>query len=145
MLVTVAVALPGTSVWARQTMPGPRPKAQLVKVGVYPTQVTATVRSIRLARVPGNKLNTDTVYVLKLRIHNTRALTTQGTTITDNESMEVVATSPFDASLIGKTVSAQIERSAESDRERWFLTDIFSPERQVTTSSTSAGVAQSTN
>lgn len=107
-------------------MPVPRPKTQLVKVGGYPTQVTATVRSMRLARVSANKLNTDKVYVLNLRIHTTRALTIQGTTISDNESMEVVATGPLDTSLVGKTVTAQIERSADSDRERWFLTDIYS-------------------
>ncbi len=123
-LVTVAIALTVTGASARQTMPTHRPDVQLVKVGAYPTQVVATVRSVKRMRVSTEKLGTDTVCVLKLRIHTTKALTGQGTTILDNESMEVISTEPVDVSLVGKTVRAQIEMRGENDRERWLLTDV---------------------
>ena len=123
-LVISAVTLTATGASARQTTPAHRPDVQLVKVGAYPTQVVATVRSVQRVRVSAEKLGTDTVCVLKLRIHTTKALTGQGTTILDNESMEVISTKPVDVSLVGKTVKAQIEMRAENDRERWLLTEV---------------------
>ncbi len=125
-LVIAAVTLTATGASARQTMVAHRPDVQLVKVGAYPTQVIATVRSVKRVRVSAEKLGTDTVCVLKLRIHTTKALTGQGTTILDNESMEVISTEPVDISLVGKTVKAQLEMRAENDRERWLLTEVES-------------------
>ncbi len=125
-LVIAAVTLTATGASARQTMAAHRPDVQLVKVGAYPTQVIATVRSVKRVRVSAEKLGTDTVCVLKLRIHTTKALTGQGTTILDNESMEVISTEPVDISLVGKTVKAQLEMRAENDRERWLLTEVES-------------------
>lgn len=123
-LVIASVTLTVSGASARRTIPAHRPEVQLVKVGAYPTQVLATVRSVKRVRVSAEKLGTDTVCVLKLRIHTTRALTGQGTTILDNESVEVISTEPLDTSLVGKTVRAQIEMRAENDRERWLLTEV---------------------
>ena len=123
-LVIAMSALAATSLSARQTVPAHRTEVQLVKVGAYPTQVVATVRSVKRVRISTEKLGTDTVCVLKLRIHTTKALTGQGTTILDNESVEVVATEPVDASLVGKTVKAQLEMRADNDREQWLLTEV---------------------
>ena len=123
-LVIAAVTLTATGASARQTVPAHRPEVQLVKVGAYPTQVVAPVRSVKRVRVSTEKLGTDTVCVLKLRIHTTKALTGQGTTILDNESMEVVSTEPVDMSLVGKTVRAQLEMRADNDREQWLLTEV---------------------
>ncbi len=125
--VTIGVLLPLTLASAKQTILVHRPNVQLVKVGAYPTQVVATVRSVRVLKVPfSSETGSQTLCLLKLRIHTSKPLTQQGTTINDNESMEVVSAEPIDESIVGKIVKAQLEMTGDSDRERWFVTEVVS-------------------
>jgi hypothetical protein len=132
VLVTTAIMLAVSAASAKQTIPTSRRHAQLVKVGAYPTQVVATVRSFKLVK---NSLNDglgdefsvgSTVCVVKLRIHTTKALTEQGTTINDDESLEVISREPLDEALVGRTVKAEIEMHGDNARERWLLTEVVS-------------------
>jgi hypothetical protein len=131
-LVTIAIMLTVSAASAKQTIPYARPHEQLVKVGAYPTQVVATVRSFKLVKTSsnddlGNEFSAGTtVCVVKLRIHTTKALTEQGTTINDDESLEVISRAPIDEALVGKTVKAQIEMRGDNARERWLLTEVVS-------------------
>jgi hypothetical protein len=131
-LVTIALTLAVTAASAKQTPPVLRPNSQLVKVGAYPTQVVATIRSFEVVKTPLHaELGDDftgnsTMCVIKLRIHTTKALTEQGTTINDDESLEVISREPIDQALVGKTVKAQIEMRGDTTRERWLLTEVVS-------------------
>jgi hypothetical protein len=130
VLVTLAIALSVTGASAKRTIPSQHASAQLVKVGAYPTQVVATVRSVKTQKIYlGPEFSDDradaTLCIVKLRVHTTKALTDQGTTINDNESVEVISRTPIQEALVGKTVKALIEMRGDSTRERWLLTEVL--------------------
>jgi hypothetical protein len=131
VLVTIVIALSVTGASAKRTIPAHHPSSQLVKVGAYPTQVVATVRSVTMQKIYlGPEFSDDhadaTLCIIKLRVHTTKALTEQGTTINDNESVEVISREPIKEALVGKTVKALIEMRGDSTRERWLLTEVLS-------------------
>ena len=131
-LVTIAIILAVSAASAEQTVFRHRPDSQLVKVGAYPTQVVATIRSFKIVNAPrdtelgDNFVGHNTLCIIKLRIHTTKALTDQGTTINDDESLEVISSVPIDQALVGKTVKAFIEMRGDTTRERWLLTEVIS-------------------
>src|SRR3954465_10009189 len=51
VLVTIVIALSVTGASAKRTIPAHHPSSQLVKVGAYPTQVVATVRSVTMQKI----------------------------------------------------------------------------------------------
>jgi hypothetical protein len=127
LLVVTVIITSISPVLAKPTIPRNSAVTSLAKVGLYPTQVVATVKS--LERVKSASLDSDlrtdqTLFLIKLRIHTTKPLTLQGTLINDDESLDVISREPLDATSIGKTVTAQIEMRGDSTRQRWLVTEI---------------------
>jgi hypothetical protein len=125
MLLSALVAV------AKQTMPLPHRNSQLVQVGAYPTQVVATVKSLEPVKnshpsdIGEDIVVQKTLYLIKLRIHTTRALTGQGTTINNNESLQVISREPLDKTLVGKQIKALVEMRGDTTRQCWLLTEIL--------------------
>ncbi len=129
LAVTVVILGMTLSALAKETSVPSVRIPEPVKVGAYPTQVVATVRSLKIVRNADDDLGGDvagrqTICLVKLRIHATRALTLLGTPVGDEESIIVISPEPLDTALIGQTVRASIEMRGDVTRQRWLLTDL---------------------
>jgi hypothetical protein len=128
LLITIGIALSPVILVANQASNVPPPR----QTGSYPTKATATVKSIKLVKSStgiGADLGEDTIgdktfSLIKLRIHKAKALSTQGTTLRQDEAVEVISREPIDKSLVGKKVTALLEMRGDSARQRWLLTEI---------------------
>jgi hypothetical protein len=128
LLVVTVLINSASSLLAKQTAPPSSAAPSLAKVGLYPTQVVATVKSLQQVKSPAIDAGigeNQTLFLVKLRIHTTKALTLQGTVINDEESLDVISRESLDAASIGKTVTAQIEMRSDSTRQRWLMSDII--------------------
>lgn len=125
VLLVVTMLIPVSSLLAKQTVPRQSDASSLTKVGLYPTQVVATVKSLQLVKSSTLEANASkTLVLIKLRIHATKPLTLQGTLINDDESLDVISSEPIDTASIGKTITAQVEMRGDSTSQRWLMTDI---------------------
>ena len=127
LLVVTALILSTSILLAKPTSSRPTAVSSLANVGLYPTQVVATVKSLEKVKSctgDASLCKDHTLLLIKLRIHRTKPLTLQGTVIDDGESLDVISRQPIAPASIGKTITAQIELHGDSTRERWLLTDI---------------------
>src|SRR5512144_1308440 len=98
VLLVVTALLVSTAI-AKPTNGRPTSSVPLAKVGLYPTQVVATVKSLERVKSCTSEdaaLCQDHLFLVKLRIHTTKALTAQGTVINDDESLDVISRQPID-------------------------------------------------
>ncbi len=121
LLAIILATVPTSLLQAKPTAPRPSTVSSLEKVGLYPTQVLATVKSLQRVTVSG----TDQTFILvKLTIHATKPLTLQGTLINSDESLDVISSEPINTASIGKRVIAQIEMRGDSTRQQWLMTSL---------------------
>jgi hypothetical protein len=132
LLVTIGIALSSVILIAHQASPPASSVPPPRQTGSYPTEATATVKSIKLVKSStgiGAGLGEDTIgdktfSVIKLRIHKAKALTTQGTPLRQDEAVEAISREPIDKDLVGKKVTALLEMRGDSARQRWLVTEI---------------------
>jgi hypothetical protein len=129
LLVVTASMIPTSPVLAKPSSPCTLAVPSLARVGLYPTQVVATVKSLQLVKSSNTDVvdpaSDQTLFLVKLRIHTSKPLTLQGTVINDDESINVISREPIDSASIGKTVTALIEMRGDSTRQHWLMTDII--------------------
>lgn len=65
-----------------------------------------------------------TFTILKLRIHTFHALTSEGTSITNNAVIEAVTRDSVAQDLVGKKVEIEMEERGNINRHRWLMTKI---------------------